>query len=89
MHGPLGRTGNGRRAAWHLLRWAERQQDCPDPLAFTRAIEELFAEHCDIHSPQGIDLDLVMKSVLRLACRHEVRAALSCKGFVGSPRLMH
>ncbi|GFH27996.1 ABC1 domain-containing protein [Haematococcus lacustris] len=64
-------AGNGLRAAQHLLMWST-QQRCPAPLAFTRAMEELFAVHCNIHQAAGIDLDLVMKAVLRLACMHAV-----------------
>lgn len=64
-------SGNGTLAATHLLRWAQTQE-CPDPGAFTRAVEALFASHCNIHSPRGVDLDLVMKAVLRLCCVHNV-----------------
>ncbi len=35
-------------------------------------MEALFQERCDVHSPAGIDLDAVIKSVLRLARSHEV-----------------
>ena len=34
-------------------------QACPDPLAFQRDVEALFRASCDIHSPQGINVDLV------------------------------
>ncbi|KAL4443762.1 hypothetical protein ABPG75_011499 [Micractinium tetrahymenae] len=63
--------GDGRAAAHHLLRWAERQR-CPDPEAFIADMEALFRERCDMRCPAGIDLDAVIKAVLRLARRHEV-----------------
>lgn len=63
--------GSGTRAAWHILRWSTTQT-CPDPPAFTAAMQRMFDEKCDLLGPQGIDLDDVMKSVLRLARQHEV-----------------
>ncbi len=64
-------AGDGRRAARHLLQWSERQA-CPDPARFTDAVVDFFARHCDVHGAAGIDLDHVMKSVLRLAVVHEL-----------------
>lgn len=63
--------GDGKTAAYHILNWSERQA-CPDPAAFTRAVQQLFKTHCNIHHPQGVNLDDVMKAVLKLACQHEV-----------------
>ena len=63
--------GDGHRAAQHLLQWSDDQQ-CPDPKAFVEDMSSLFRLECDIHSEAGIDLDAVMKSVLRLARKHSV-----------------
>ncbi len=35
-------------------------------------MQVLFEQRCNIHSPSGIDLDTVLKDVLRLARKHEV-----------------
>jgi predicted unusual protein kinase regulating ubiquinone biosynthesis (AarF/ABC1/UbiB family) len=64
-------AGDGERAAAHILRWGA-SQECPDPPAFVAAMRALFAERCDVHAPGGIDLDAVMKAVLRAACVHRV-----------------
>lgn len=42
------------------------------PSPFTD-MEALFTERADIFAPEGIDLDAVIKSVLQVARRHEVR----------------
>lgn len=63
--------GDGLQAARHLLRWSSKQS-CPDFGAFVVDMQLLFAEKADILSPAGVDLDIVMKDVLRLARRHEV-----------------
>jgi aarF domain-containing kinase len=41
-------------------------------MAFVRAMQELFEECADIYSPEGINLDMVLKQVLQLARRHHV-----------------
>ncbi len=51
-------AGNGRLAAQHLLRWAADQR-CPDPAAFTEAVQALFRTWCNVHAHEGIDLDVV------------------------------
>eukprot|EP00210_Caulerpa_lentillifera_P007052 g6746.t1 len=63
--------GDGYSAAQHLLQWSDDQQ-CPDPVAFTEEMQQLFAAQCNIKTDEGVDLDLVMKSVLRLARKHHV-----------------
>ncbi|CAD7700723.1 unnamed protein product [Ostreobium quekettii] len=64
-------AGNGRRAAWHLLRWSDRQM-CPHREGFVDAMADLFDRRCDIGSEGAIDLDAVIKSTLRLCRRHAV-----------------
>ncbi|EFJ43831.1 hypothetical protein VOLCADRAFT_106661 [Volvox carteri f. nagariensis] len=64
--------GDGASAAGHLLRWTSRPQACPDPAAFVADMVALAAARCDVHSAAGIDMDAVMKSVLRLARKHSV-----------------
>ncbi|GFR47223.1 hypothetical protein Agub_g8906 [Astrephomene gubernaculifera] len=64
--------GDGASAASHILRWTSRPQACPDPAAFTAAMASLAARACNVHSAAGIDLDGVMKVVLRLARLHGV-----------------
>lgn len=58
-------------AACYMLHWSDDQR-CPDPDAFTRDVIEFFNEHCNIHSDTGIDVDRVIKSMLRLARKHNV-----------------
>lgn len=60
-------SGDGVRAAEHILQWGQ-QQNCPDPRAFTIAMDLLFDDICRIHSEQGIDLDQVRLYVC--ACNH-------------------
>lgn len=43
-----------------------------DPEAFTSDMMELFKEKANVHSEEGIDLDGVVKSVLKLSRRHRV-----------------
>lgn len=64
-------AGDGLAAAQHLLRWSGNQT-CPDRRAFGSDMVDLFHAACDIHSPQGIDLDYVMQAVLGLARKHGV-----------------
>jgi hypothetical protein len=64
-------AGDGLAAAHHLLRWSGNQT-CPDRQAFRSDMVDLFHAACDIHSPQGIDLDAVMQQVLGLARKHGV-----------------
>jgi aarF domain-containing kinase len=64
-------AGDGLAAAHHLLRWSTHQT-CPDRRAFGSDMVDLFHAACDIHSPQGIDLDYVMQQVLGLARKHSV-----------------
>jgi hypothetical protein len=54
-------SGNGRRAAHHLLQWGEHQR-CPAPLAFTQDIIDLFDATCDVFRPEGVDMDQVWGS---------------------------
>jgi predicted unusual protein kinase regulating ubiquinone biosynthesis (AarF/ABC1/UbiB family) len=65
-------AGNGQAAAGHLLRWTAGRQACPDPEALTADVCRLAAQRCDVHSSAGVDLDGVMKEVLRLARKHQV-----------------
>lgn len=51
-------TGNGERAAHHILSWSSNQQ-CQDPVAFTSAMKAMFAVECNINTQQGIELDRV------------------------------
>ncbi|MEW5303193.1 MAG: hypothetical protein WDW36_005909 [Sanguina aurantia] len=64
-------SGDGQRAAHHLLHWAEKQM-CPKPNEFVEDTVLLFAAHCDMNAPGGIDLDHVMKQVLLLVRKHSV-----------------
>ena len=64
-------AGNGRRAAWHILHWSDTQA-CRSRPAFADAVDRMFREKCDLRSPDGIDLDDVMKSILRLTRQYEV-----------------
>lgn len=64
-------AGDGLAAAHHLLRWSGNQT-CPDVRGFKSDMVDLFQAACDIHSPQGIDLDAVMQAVLGLARQHSV-----------------
>ncbi|GAX75750.1 hypothetical protein CEUSTIGMA_g3193.t1 [Chlamydomonas eustigma] len=64
-------AGHGARAARHLLQWGAKQRCC-NPGAFQRDIVELFKKECDIFRDKGIDLDKVMKEVLRISREHEV-----------------
>lgn len=64
-------AGDGLAAAHHLLRWSGNQT-CPDRRAFGSDMVDLFHAACDIHGPQGIDLDYVMQAVLGLARKHGV-----------------
>lgn len=66
----LGR-GDGEGAARNLLCWTD-EQGCPDPDAFVRAMERLAADEMNVRSPEGIDLDRIIKAVLMLCRRHEV-----------------
>lgn len=63
--------GDGAGAARNLLCWSN-EQTCPDPEAFVRAMAVLGADEMNVHSPQGIDLDRVIKTVLVLCRQHEV-----------------
>ncbi|GMH32943.1 hypothetical protein BSKO_00777 [Bryopsis sp. KO-2023] len=63
--------GDGENAAQHFLHWSDDQQ-CPDPEAFVQDMVALFEEHCDVQSPEGIDLDKVIKSILLLSRNHRV-----------------
>ena len=63
--------GDGDGAARHLLQWSDDQQ-CPNPDAFIEDMRQLFKTECNVYSVEGIDLDAVMKSVLRLARKHSV-----------------
>jgi aarF domain-containing kinase len=51
-------AGDGLAASRHLLRWSRRQA-CADRRAFAADVVDLFQAACDIHSPDGIDLDHV------------------------------
>lgn len=64
-------AGNGRRAAHHMLLFSSRQE-CPRPEAFADDMEALFKVEARIDGPEGIDVDKVLKDVLKLARRHEV-----------------
>lgn len=47
-------------------------QECPDTSAFRKDVEAMFAREADIRSPQGIDVDRVLKATLQLCRRHQV-----------------
>ncbi|KAL0035601.1 hypothetical protein WJX79_001935 [Trebouxia sp. C0005] len=64
-------AGNGRRAAHHMLLFSTKQE-CPRPEAFADDMEALFTVEAQIDGPDGIDVDKVLKDVLKLARRHEV-----------------
>ena len=50
--------GNGRRAAHHMLHMGGHS-NVASAAAFTDDMEALFAETCNIHGPDGIDVDKV------------------------------
>jgi len=60
--------GNGHRVADALLRWA-RVQECRDPGAFRREVVHLINTECQLHEG-SVDLDAVIKAILRLAHSH-------------------
>ena len=67
-------SGDGGVAAEILLSWTSHEdQGCPDPECFKRDMMSLFEVECD-RGPQspGVDLDRVMKSILKLLRKHEV-----------------
>ncbi|KAL3147271.1 hypothetical protein ABBQ32_002762 [Trebouxia sp. C0010 RCD-2024] len=64
-------AGNGRKAAYHMLLFSTKQE-CPRPQAFADDMETLFGVEAQISGPDGIDVDKVLKDVLKLARRHEV-----------------
>lgn len=43
----------------HIVNCRSSRQQCPDRHALGIAVKELFAAHCDVQSPEGVDLDLV------------------------------
>eukprot|EP00898_Chlorokybus_atmophyticus_P002550 jgi/Chlat1/3296/Chrsp22S03447 len=62
--------GDGAAAALHLLQWAgTRPQQCPDPLALVADMQAFFDLECNL-AEKPIDLDLVMKQVLKIAAAH-------------------
>lgn len=63
--------GDADAATHHLLRWSSTQT-CTDPEALVQDMKVLFAEQCDVQTPGGVDLDAVLKGILRLARRHTV-----------------
>lgn len=63
--------GDGFNAAQHLLQWS-KDQHCRNPSSFIEDMKRLFETDCAIKTSEGIDLDAVMKSVLRLAQKHGV-----------------
>jgi aarF domain-containing kinase len=66
-------SGDGNAATDVLLSWTSLEQECPDPEALRRDMIALFEVECDRGpSSQGVDLDKVMKSILKLARKHEV-----------------
>lgn len=69
--------GDADRATHHLLQWSS-SQTCRDPAALLRDMRALLAEQGDIHSAGGIDLDAVLKAILRLARAHTVRWLVCC-----------
>lgn len=40
-------AGDGRRAAWHILRWSDTQT-CPNPRGFIDAVARMFQAKCNI-----------------------------------------
>lgn len=64
--------GDAAGATRHLLCWSATQT-CRDPQALQRDMQALLAAQGDIHSAAGIDLDAVLKAILRLARTHTVR----------------
>lgn len=63
--------GDGVRAADLLLEWSPEQQ-CTNPDGFRADMRKLFNERCDVNKEDGVDIDNVLKEILRLARRHEV-----------------
>ncbi len=63
--------GDADAATHHLLCWSS-SQTCTDPAALARDMRVLFAQQCDIQSTEGVDLDAVLKGILRLARKHMV-----------------
>lgn len=55
--------GNGRRAAHHMLHMGGHS-NMAGAAAFTDDMEALFADCCNIHGPDGIDVDKVGYSYL-------------------------
>ena len=51
-------AGDGRHAAYHILRWSKNQA-CTDPEGFTQAMIEMFKVEAQINTPEGIELDRV------------------------------
>ena len=64
-------AGNGVRGARHMLAMGAAQE-CEDPAAFEADVIALFAEQADVRAPGGINLDAVLKGMLRLARAHGV-----------------
>ncbi|KAK3267831.1 hypothetical protein CYMTET_23636 [Cymbomonas tetramitiformis] len=73
-------SGDAAGATRHLLQWGEKQT-CPDPKALERDMKELFARECSLKE-RPIDLDVVMKTVLKLARKHEVKVDSSYAALV-------
>eukprot|EP00208_Stichococcus_sp_RCC1054_P004010 CAMPEP_0206149134 /NCGR_PEP_ID=MMETSP1473-20131121/37622_1 /ASSEMBLY_ACC=CAM_ASM_001109 /TAXON_ID=1461547 /ORGANISM="Stichococcus sp, Strain RCC1054" /LENGTH=1096 /DNA_ID=CAMNT_0053546583 /DNA_START=242 /DNA_END=3533 /DNA_ORIENTATION=+ len=64
-------AGDGRRAAGHLLAMGDNDL-CPDAEGFTSDMIMLFNKASRVDSPEGINVDTVLKAVLKLARKHEV-----------------
>lgn len=64
-------AGNGSQAAKHLLAMGDNAL-CPDVAGFESDMVALFNTASQINSPGGIDVDTVLKAVLKLARKHEV-----------------
>ncbi len=84
LHRVVHATGDGVRAAEHILQWGQ-QQSCPDPGAFITAMDVLFDDICCIGLPEGIDLDRVGPGLRRqlVVLAHCLPVALA--NYVKSP----
>lgn len=65
-------AGDGERAAHHLLHFSNRQrQRCVTPGGLIADMRALFGKNCNLKD-RPIDLNAVLKDVLRLCHKHEV-----------------
>lgn len=64
--------GDGERATHHLLKFSwDQPQRCRNPDGLKEDMKALFERDCRLHE-RPIDLNAVLKDVLRLCRKHEV-----------------